>query len=304
MGNPKIIDGNTISDSDPLQVAILSGGTGGGAVTVADGADVAQGTTTDAATANTVIGRLKKLISLLPTALGSAISANSLPVVIASDQGAVAVTPAGNVASGAADSGNPQKVGGVYNSTLPTFTTGQRADLQLTSRGHLVGSVVTTAAGADAASNTVGVMIGLSGTGSSVMVNQNAFNGATWDRLRGNVDQTVGITASGVTTTQTGADQTNYNGRGLIVVLDMTSVGTGSVTLEIDGKDLSSGKYYALLTGAAVTTNSTNVYILYPGVAAVANAAVSMGLPRTWRVKVTANNANAATYTVSASVML
>jgi len=62
------------------------------AVSVADGSDAATGTTTDASTANTVIGRLKKLISLLPTALGSATSANSLPVVIASDQAPPALT--------------------------------------------------------------------------------------------------------------------------------------------------------------------------------------------------------------------
>jgi hypothetical protein len=79
---------------DPLDVNIVSGGGGGGgAATIADGADVAQGSTGDASTANTVIGRLKKLISLLPTALGSATSANSLPVVIASDQAAVTVIP-------------------------------------------------------------------------------------------------------------------------------------------------------------------------------------------------------------------
>lgn len=35
------------------------------------------------------------------------------------------------VASGAADSGNPIKVGGKYNSTLPTFTDGQRGDFQI-----------------------------------------------------------------------------------------------------------------------------------------------------------------------------
>jgi hypothetical protein len=45
------------------------------------------------------------------------------------------VEPAGNVASGAADSGNPLKVGGRYNSTLPTLTDGQRGDLQLNSKG-------------------------------------------------------------------------------------------------------------------------------------------------------------------------
>lgn len=43
----------------------------------------------------------------------------------------------GNVASGAADSGNPVKVGGVYNSTAPSPTTGQRVDLQANSRGSL-----------------------------------------------------------------------------------------------------------------------------------------------------------------------
>lgn len=112
------------------------------------------------------------------------------------------------------------------------------------------------------------------------------------------------ITATGVTTTQTSSDQINYTGRGLIVVLDMTTVGTGSVTLEIDGKDAASGKYYALLTGAAVTTNSTNVYTVYPGATAVNNTTTCFPLPHTWRVKVTANNANATTYTVGASVIL
>ena len=52
--------------------------------------------------------------------------------------GSSTVTAAGNVASGATDSGNPVKVGGVYNSTLPTFTTGQRADLQTDSNGRLI----------------------------------------------------------------------------------------------------------------------------------------------------------------------
>lgn len=44
----------------------------------------------------------------------------------------------GGVASGAADSGNPIKVGGKYNATLPTLTDGNRGDLQLDSSGRLV----------------------------------------------------------------------------------------------------------------------------------------------------------------------
>jgi hypothetical protein len=127
--------------------------------------------------------------------------------------------------------------------------------------------------------------------------------GALWTRPAGNQDTAALITAAGATTTQTGADQTNLSGRGAICVLDMTVVGTGSVTLEIDGKDAASGKYYALLTGAAVVTNSTNVYTVYPGNTVAANVSASTVLPKTWRVKTTANNANAATYTVGCSVV-
>lgn len=44
----------------------------------------------------------------------------------------------GNVAAGASDSGNPVKIGGVYNSTLPTLTNGQRGDVQLSSKGTVI----------------------------------------------------------------------------------------------------------------------------------------------------------------------
>lgn len=130
------------------------------------------------------------------------------------------------------------------------------------------------------------------------------YNGTTFDRMRTNLDNISLVASASYTTTQTGTDQTNYNHRGLIVTLDMTTVGTGSVTLEIDMKDPVSGKYVALLTGSAVTTNVTNIYTVYPGNTVSANVSVSTILPRTWRVKVTANNANAATYSVGASLVL
>lgn len=131
------------------------------------------------------------------------------------------------------------------------------------------------------------------------------FDGNTMNRQRGNVDwPTAIITATGATVTQTGADLPNFNGRGVKVILNMTVVGTGSVTLSIQGKDLTSGAYYTILTGAAVAANGANVYTIYPGVTAAANAAVSDVLPRTWRVQVLANNVNPTTYTVGASLIL
>ena len=45
--------------------------------------------------------------------------------------------PEGGVASGVADSGNPLKIGGVYNSSAPILTNGQRGDAQLDANANL-----------------------------------------------------------------------------------------------------------------------------------------------------------------------
>lgn len=209
----------------------------------------------------------------------------------------------GNVASGATDSGNPVKVGGVYQSTKPTLTNGQRGDVQLTSRGAVTVSLTrpdsTTTpeieAGFDGNANT---------TNGLVVLNRNLnYNGTTWDRLRTNTDLTLLASAARTATLNSG-DLTNYNGRGLHVVLDVTNAGTGSITLTIQAKDALSGQYYTLLAGAAVTTVSTNVYKVFPGATAVANAAANDILPRTYRILVTHNNANSITYSVGASIIL
>lgn len=140
--------------------------------------------------------------------------------------------------------------------------------------------------------------------------------GTTFTVIPGNTQNTtpwlVNIPGSDVTvlasasrtTTQTQADQTNNSARGIKVVLDMTDVtASPSVQLEIDGKDVVSGKYYSLLTGANVTTVSTNVYTVYPTLPAVANVTAQDVLPHVYRIKVTAVNANAGTYSVGASLL-
>jgi hypothetical protein len=105
--------------------------------------------------------------------------------------------------------------------------------------------------------------------------------------------------ASGArTTTQTMADQTNLNKKGIRVVVVTTAIGTGSITCAIQAKDPASGNWVTMLTGAAITTNTTNTYLVYPGAANTANVSANDRLPRTWRLLVTANNANSATYSV------
>lgn len=57
----------------------------------------------------------------------------------------------GGVASGAADSGNPVKIGGVFNSALPVLAAGQRGDAQL----DVSGRQIVSGAGAGLASGQV-----------------------------------------------------------------------------------------------------------------------------------------------------
>lgn len=60
---------------------------------------------------------------------------------LTANQGGAPWSFVGNVASGAADSGDPVKVGGVFNTALPTLTSGQRGDLQVDSSGRLIVNV-------------------------------------------------------------------------------------------------------------------------------------------------------------------
>jgi hypothetical protein len=179
-----------------------------------------------------------------------------------------------------------------------TSTDGDYSPISVDSSGALIPPSNTNTM-ADGNTNTsVRFPAGVSGSVFSQKSYGFVFNGTTWDRVRNNEEATLLASASR-TTTQTGADITNFQGNSvLIVVLDMTVVGTGSVTLSIEGKDTASGKYYTILAGAAVITNVTNRYRVSPNLTAAANSIAQDILPRVFRINVTANNANAATYSV------
>lgn len=70
-------------------------------------------------------------------------------LVTAGQEGLGSVT--GNVASGATDSGNPVKTGGVYNSVAPTLTSGQRGDTQMDANANTKVTQGTLLAGEDLA---------------------------------------------------------------------------------------------------------------------------------------------------------
>ncbi len=114
-------------------------------------------------------------------------------------------------------------------------------------------------------------------------------------------DLVIGV---GATASVNSPDQVNAYGRGVKVFVVTSAIGTGSITVTIQAKDPASGAYTTLLASAAITTNTTTVLTVYPGLAATANVSANDILPRQWRIAVTANNANPANYSVGASLIV
>lgn len=112
------------------------------------------------------------------------------------------------------------------------------------------------------------------------------------------------LSGVGATTSQNSADLTNADGRGVKVFVNVTSAGTGSITVAVQAKDPASGTYATLLASAAIVANGLALLTVYPGLPATANVSANDVLPRQWRVAVTANNANPVNYTVGASLIV
>jgi hypothetical protein len=86
---------------------------------------------------------------------------------------------------------------------------------------------------------------------------------------------------------------------GIQVIIDTTAVAaTPSVVPTIDGFDPLSGKWYNILTGAAIATVSTVVLRIHPDLVAVANLTAADFLPQKYRVVMTHGDADSITYTV------
>ena len=213
----------------------------------------------------------------------------------------------GNVASGATDSGNPVKVGGKYMSSPTVLENGQRGDVQLTTTGAVKATLMLNNSDTAAqilADNVDGVATSSTTNKLTVLNRAYSYNGSTWDRQRNNTDITLLASAARTASNDT-ADQTNYNGRGVHIVIDVTAIAaTPSVVFTVQGKDALSGKYYTLLASAAIVGTGTTVLRIFPGATAAANLTANDILPRTWRVSIAHGDADSITYSVGASVIL
>lgn len=88
----------------------------------------------------------------------------------------------------------------------------------------------------------------------------------------------------------------------LEVIVDTTVFGTGSVTVSIQEFDIASGTWAVVLATAAIVAVGRVRLTVGPSAPTVANASLTMVVPRRWRVVATANNANSQTYSISGRI--
>jgi len=208
--------------------------------------------------------------------LGSKTSANSLPVVIASDQ-AGPLPVAGMVASGSANANNPVKIGGAFNTTQPTVTNGQAVDAQYSARGAAIVTTgvdtfnVTINAAIPAGGNTIGAVTQASGPwtsnitqvgGSSLALGQTTMSASVPVAFASN-QSSLGVTLpannttmigvvspGGISTSAIAAAATNTvvkSGAGRLCRVMITTSGTAALT------------FYDNATGGSTTGNILGV---------------------------------------------
>lgn len=104
-----------------------------------------------------------------------------------------------------------------------------------------------------------------------------------------NYDGVSLLTLSAASASVNGTDQKNLFASGMAVVIDITAITgtTPSLTVVLEGKDPVSGKYFTILSSAALNSVGTTVLRVFPGATAAANLTVNDRLPKTFRVRAT-----------------
>lgn len=103
-------------------------------------------------------------------------------------------------------------------------------------------------------------------------------------------------------------DATNLTGGAGTAAVATTQAGAGastpSIVFKVQGWDKLGDTWYDILTAAAMTTATNKQLVVYPGVTAAANLAVSHPLPPVWRMVATAADDDPAIYSVGVAYIL
>ena len=128
--------------------------------------------------------------------------------------------------------------------------------------------------------------------------------------LHDSVNFEVALLASAARTVETRSpDQVNANGRGLILIVNITAdPAAASITPTLEIRDPISGNYFTVWTAAAaLAAVGTTAYLFEVGGVGSAGSfteAINIRLTRTWRFTMTVANASSMTYSVSANVLV
>lgn len=211
---PVAVTGSGTAGSPAAGVVSVQGITSGTAITVTGTTGVAQGSTTSGQLGPLTQCAVTTAAPTYTTAQTSPLSCDTGGLLRVSGGGGGVVTQAtaanlnaqvvGDVALGAANSGNPVQVGGIAFSGVPTaVATGTRrtfnTDLSGNMTARLVAALSTTTDGA--ADGVTGLVLGNNNFGNSggLAVRTFSFNGTSWDRIRTIADATGVPAGTGVT---------------------------------------------------------------------------------------------------------
>lgn len=176
------------------------------------------------------------------------------------------VTPGpaqGNVASGAADSGDPVKVGGVYNSSPLSLANGERADMQIDAAGSLKTVLFGfNSANSPAVSASLADGIAKASVSLTISAMQYALNGTSLDVIRTpNVFKLVtAITSSGNTAVWTPASGKKFRLMGYQIFLSDQAKASAAADLVISFQDATTAIGAGMMSyvPAAITAGEVN----------------------------------------------
>lgn len=182
-------------------------------------------------------------------------STNPLPVT--SGSGTSSTSVQGTSASGSTAVGNPVGVGGIYLTTPPTLTDGQRGDLRLDANENLnTKAVLNSATAADTQSNTIGFFQSQNSGTNTFLLGGTAsfrFNGTQWERTFACTNSAVVSVTAGATT-QIVALSGATNIRVCSIALSISTAGTAQF---VSGTGTNCATGTANLTGAISMATAT-----------------------------------------------
>lgn len=212
------------------------------------------------------------------------------------------VSIVGDVSSGSTDAGAPAvKIGGVYNSTKPTYTDGQRGDMQLDSRGN-IGVNIAGPNGASFVGSVSPTDAQAVGTALNVYNRNGQYNGTSVDLVRGCIEGQVLASAARTTLVAAQAGPVlNYNPNACLQLYVNVTANGGAfgLTPSIYGRDpVATSTWVLLLAGTKITSNGSYIFTVGRGVATSAGRALGDMLPRNWGYGFAVDDATSVTYSV------